>query len=119
MKIVSRGDQNGTLSICPPLILVPTPLGNLGDLTHRAVQVLENCDLVACEDTRRTRGLLAHLGIDKPLQRFDDHASQDAFDRVTAALINGQTVAYCSVRGMPGINDQDLRSRASREKGSW
>jgi 16S rRNA (cytidine1402-2'-O)-methyltransferase len=100
------------------LILVPTPLGNLGDLTHRAVQVLENCDLVACEDTRRTGGLLAHLGIDKPLQRFDDHASRDAFDRVTSALINGQTVAYCSDAGMPGINDPGFEiARIAREKG--
>lgn len=100
------------------LILVPTPLGNLGDLTHRAVQVLEGCDLVACEDTRRTGGLLAHLGIDKPLQRFDDHASEDAFDRVTSALINGRTVAYCSDAGMPGINDPGFEiARIAREKG--
>ena len=100
------------------LILVPTPLGNLGDLTHRAVQALESCDLVACEDTRRTGGLLAHLAIDKPLQRFDDHASQDAFERVTAALINGQTVAYCSDAGMPGINDPGFEiARIARANG--
>ncbi len=100
------------------LILVPTPLGNLGDLTHRAVQALEGCDLVACEDTRRTGGLLAHLGIDKPLQRFDDHAGEAAFERVTAALVNGQTVAYCSDAGMPGINDPGFEiARIARENG--
>jgi len=87
------------------LILVPTPLGNLGDLTRRAVETLESCDLVACEDTRRTGGLLKHLGIDKPLQRFDDHAGQAAYDRVAQALQTGQTVAYCSDAGMPGVND--------------
>lgn len=100
------------------LILIPTPLGNLGDLTHRSVQVLESCDLVACEDTRRTGGLLAHLGIDKPLQRFDDHAGEAAFDRVTAALVNGQVVAYCSDAGMPGINDPGFEiARIARENG--
>ena len=81
------------------LILVPTPLGNLGDLTHRAVTALEDCDLVACEDTRRTGGLLAHLGIDKPLMRFDDHAGLDAAERVAQALAGGRTVAYCSDAG--------------------
>lgn len=101
------------------LILVPTPIGNLGDLTHRAVEALESCDLVACEDTRRTGGLLAHLGIDKPLQRFDDHASEDAFARVGAALASGQTVAYCSDAGMPGINDPGFEiARLAREAGA-
>ena len=100
------------------LILVPTPLGNLGDLTHRAVSALETCDLVACEDTRRTGGLLAHLGIDKPLMRFDDHASLDAAERVAQALAGGQTVAYCSDAGMPGINDPGFElARLAREAG--
>lgn len=100
------------------LILVPTPIGNLGDLTHRAVQALEDCDLVACEDTRRTGGLLKHLGIEKPMQRFDDHAGEQAFERVTATLLNGQTVAYCSDAGMPGINDPGFEiARVARENG--
>ncbi len=101
------------------LILVPTPIGNLGDLTHRAVEALETCDLVACEDTRRTGGLLAHLGIEKPLQRFDDHASEEAFARVGAALASGLTVAYCSDAGMPGINDPGFEiARLAREAGA-
>jgi 16S rRNA (cytidine1402-2'-O)-methyltransferase len=100
------------------LILVPTPLGNLGDLTHRAVETLEACDLVACEDTRRTGGLLAHLGIDKPLLRFDDHASLDAAERVAQALAAGRTVAYCSDAGMPGVNDPGFElARLAREAG--
>ena len=100
------------------LILVPTPLGNLGDLTHRAVEALEGCDLVACEDTRRTGGLLAHLGIDKPLQRFDDHASLEAAERVAQALAAGRTVAYCSDAGLPGINDPGFElARLAREAG--
>ena len=87
------------------LILVPTPLGNLGDLTQRALEALRSCDVVACEDTRRTGGLLGHLEIEKPLMRFDDHAGLEATDRFTAALLAGKTVAYCSDAGMPGVND--------------
>jgi 16S rRNA (cytidine1402-2'-O)-methyltransferase len=87
------------------IIFVPTPLGNLGDITARAVSALESCDLVVCEDTRRTGLLLKHLGIEKPLQRFDDHAGGREADILANALASGKTVAYCSDAGMPGIND--------------
>lgn len=87
------------------LVLVPTPLGNLGDITLRAIETLQTCDLVACEDTRRTGKLLSHLDIEKPLMRFDDHADDTARTRVELALRAGQTLAYCSDAGMPGIND--------------
>ena len=101
------------------LILVPTPLGNLGDLTFRAVEALRECDLVACEDTRRTGGLLAHLELDKPLMRFDDHAGADAAQRVRQALAAGRTVAYCSDAGLPGINDPGFElGRMAREAGA-
>jgi len=100
------------------LILVPTPLGNLGDMTGRGVDALRDCDLVACEDTRRTGGLLVHLGIEKPLMRFDDHASAEARDRIILALASGQTVAYCSDAGMPGVNDPGFElARLARETG--
>lgn len=101
------------------LILVPTPIGNLGDLTRRAVEALETCDLVACEDTRRTGGLLKHLGIDKPLLRFDDHAGEGAYERIGLELGSGRTVAYCSDAGMPGINDPGFEiARAARAAGA-
>jgi 16S rRNA (cytidine1402-2'-O)-methyltransferase len=87
------------------LILVPTPLGNLGDLTERAVDALRDCDRVACEDTRRTGGLLKHLDVEKPLLRFDDHAPKESEEAVEMALARGETVAYCSDAGMPGVND--------------
>jgi 16S rRNA (cytidine1402-2'-O)-methyltransferase len=101
------------------LILVPTPLGNLGDLTARAAEALGTCDLVACEDTRRTGKLLQHLGIDKPLRRFDDHAGAQEADSLASALASGKTVAYCSDAGMPGINDPGFElSRLAKEVGA-
>ncbi len=101
------------------LILVPTPIGNLGDLTERAKAALASADLVACEDTRRTGGLLKHLGIEKPLLRFDDHAGEEAFLRVAAELGQGKVIAYCSDAGMPGINDPGFEiARAAREAGA-
>ncbi|MCE1228211.1 MAG: 16S rRNA (cytidine(1402)-2'-O)-methyltransferase [Firmicutes bacterium] len=100
-------------------MLVPTPIGNLGDLTQRAAEALSECDLVACEDTRRTGGLLKHLGLEKPLLRFDDHASQSAQEQVLASLAQGRTVAYCSDAGMPGINDPGFElARMAREAGA-
>ena len=101
------------------LILVPTPIGNLGDLTVRAKEALTDADLVACEDTRRTGGLLKHLEIDKPLLRFDDHAGDAAYERLGLELAAGRTVAYCSDAGMPGINDPGFElARAARAAGA-
>ena len=101
------------------LILVPTPIGNLGDLTDRAREALAEADLVACEDTRRTGGLLKHLGIEKSLLRFDDHAGAAAFERLGLELAAGRTVAYCSDAGMPGINDPGFEiARAARVQGA-
>lgn len=101
------------------LILVPTPIGNLGDLTDRAKEALAEADLVACEDTRRTGGLLKHLGIEKPLLRFDDHAGAAAFERLGLEWASGRTVAYCSDAGMPGINDPGFEiARAARAAGA-
>ncbi len=101
------------------LILVPTPIGNLGDLTDRAREALAGADLVACEDTRRTGGLLKHLEIDKPLLRFDDHAGAAAYERLGLELAAGRTVAYCSDAGMPGINDPGFElARAARAAGA-
>lgn len=101
------------------LILVPTPIGNLGDLTDRAREALEAAALVACEDTRRTGKLLAHLGLERPLMRLDDHAGEAAHDRLAEALAQGRTVAYCSDAGMPGINDPGFEvARAARAVGA-
>jgi 16S rRNA (cytidine1402-2'-O)-methyltransferase len=105
-------------NVAAHLILVPTPLGNMGDMTGRAIEALRDCDMVACEDTRRTGGLLAHLEIEKPLLRFDDHAGVEARDRLAQALAMGRTVAYCSDAGMPGVNDPGFElARLARDMG--
>ncbi len=81
--------------------LVPTPVGNLGDITLRAVEVLRGADAVACEDTRRSGALLSHLGIRKPLVRLDAHT----MSRAAAVLERHPRLAYVSDAGTPGISD--------------
>lgn len=83
------------------LWLVPTPLGNLGDLTLRAAEVLRAADAVACEDTRRSRTLLTHLGLSKPLLRLDAHT----MGRASEVLERYPRLAYVSDAGTPGISD--------------
>lgn len=99
-------EQDGPLS--PGLYIVATPIGNLGDITMRAAEVLARCAGVACEDTRVTSKLVRHLGISKPLWRYDDHAS--AADR--ARLIDTMRhspVALVSDAGMPLVSDPGYR----------
>jgi 16S rRNA (cytidine1402-2'-O)-methyltransferase len=100
------------------LLIIGTPIGNLGDLSPRAVEALRSADLVLCEDTRHTRGLLTHFGIDKPTQRFDDH-TEDARGGTFADRIEaGETVALVSDAGMPVISDPGFRLvRIARERG--
>lgn len=81
--------------------LVPTPVGNLGDITLRAVEVLRGADAVACEDTRRTGALLTHLGLKRPLVRLDAHTMH----RAAQVLEKHPRLAYVSDAGTPGISD--------------
>ena len=91
------------------LILVATPIGNMGDLSDRARSALANADLVCCEDTRRTGLMLHNLGIDATLMRVDEHAEHDAIPRVLDALRDGLTVCLVSDAGTPGISDPGSR----------
>ena len=87
------------------LYLVPTPIGNLDDITLRAVNVLRSVDLILAEDTRTTAVLLRHLGIEKPLRshhKFNEHATVALFSETVAA---GRDVALVSDAGTPGISD--------------
>lgn len=94
--------------LSPGLYIVATPIGNLGDITLRAIDVLRRCDGVACEDTRVTGKLLKHLGISKPLWRYDDHAEARDRDRLIAAIGRG-AVALVSDAGTPLVSDPGYR----------
>jgi 16S rRNA (cytidine1402-2'-O)-methyltransferase len=87
------------------LYLVPTPLGNLGDITQRSVEILSKVDVVACEDTRRTLGLLNHLGISKSLVSYHAHSPEKRTRQVLAALESGKSVALVSDAGTPALSD--------------
>ena len=92
------------------LTLVATPIGNLGDMTQRAVDALANADLVCCEDTRRTGMLLTHLGISgKKYLVVNEHTEHDACEEIVAAVAAGRAVALVSDAGTPGISDPGER----------
>ncbi len=95
-------------TLAPGLYIVATPIGNLGDITMRAADVLARCDAIACEDTRVTRKLVAHLGIAKPLWRYDDHASDRDRERLLAAM-RDQAIALVSDAGTPLVSDPGYR----------
>jgi 16S rRNA (cytidine1402-2'-O)-methyltransferase len=87
------------------IYLVPTPLGNLEDITHRAVRVLKEADVVACEDTRTSGVLLQHYGIDTPRTSFHAHNEHGKAARLVDRMRAGETVALISDAGTPGISD--------------
>jgi 16S rRNA (cytidine1402-2'-O)-methyltransferase len=95
-------------SLSPGLYIVATPIGNLADVTRRAADVLARCDAIACEDTRVTRKLVRHLGIAKPLWRYDDHASPEARERLLEAM-RDKAVALVSDAGTPLVSDPGYR----------
>jgi 16S rRNA (cytidine1402-2'-O)-methyltransferase len=87
------------------LYVVATPIGNLADLSLRAIHVLALADAIACEDTRHSAPLLRHLGLDKPLVAVHEHNEREAAPAVLARLARGERVAYVSDAGTPGLSD--------------
>lgn len=87
------------------LYLVATPIGNLGDITLRALETLRSVDLIAAEDTRKTGRLLKHFGIDTPQLSYHDHNERQAVERIIGALRSGRSVAVVTNAGTPGISD--------------
>jgi 16S rRNA (cytidine1402-2'-O)-methyltransferase len=87
------------------LYVVATPIGNLADLSLRAIHVLSLVDAVACEDTRHSAPLLRQLGLDKPLMAVHEHNERDAAQAVIARLARGERVAYVSDAGTPAVSD--------------
>lgn len=91
------------------LVICPTPIGNLGDMTLRTLEELRDADAVCAEDTRVTGKLLAHFGIEKRLERLDEAAISHQAGRVAERVAAGETVAFCSDAGMPGVSDPGAR----------
>ncbi len=92
------------------IVIVPTPIGNLADITLRALEILRSADRIACEDTRHSAPLLAHHGIPhKPLISLHEHNEARRAPELAAAAHGGETIALISDAGMPGISDPGYR----------
>lgn len=91
--------MNGMLYLCA------TPIGNLGDVSARCLETFQSADLIACEDTRRTRQLLNHFGIQKPLTSYHEHNKREKGEYITGLLKQGKNVVLVSDAGTPAISD--------------
>jgi len=87
------------------LYVVATPIGNLGDITLRAIETLKSVDAIAAEDTRHTSGLLTHFGISKKLIAVHEHNEQQSAEKLLVAVKNGESIALVTDAGTPGISD--------------
>ncbi|HPN54901.1 MAG TPA: 16S rRNA (cytidine(1402)-2'-O)-methyltransferase [Candidatus Moranbacteria bacterium] len=99
------------------LYIVATPIGNLEDITLRALRILKEVDLVVCEDTRVTSKLLSHYNISKPLLSLHQHSKETQFEKIIFQIKDGKSVAYVSDAGTPGISDpgNQLVAAAAKE----
>jgi 16S rRNA (cytidine1402-2'-O)-methyltransferase len=101
------------------LFLVATPIGNLEDITYRAVRILKEADLIACEDTRQTRKLLDHYGIERPVTSYHEFNESERAEELGARLATGLRIALVSDAGMPLVSDPGYRLvRAAIEAGA-
>lgn len=91
------------------LFVVSTPIGNLDDITLRAIKVLTDCDVVAAEDTRHSGILLKHLGISKPMLSYHEHNEAARTEQLITRMQQGERVALITDAGMPGISDPGVR----------
>lgn len=99
--------------LAPGLYLVATPIGNLGDITLRALEVLKRVDRIACEDTRHTQKLLNHYGIATPTESCHEHNEFERAAEFVLAIREGARIAVVSDAGMPGISDPGSRLAAA------
>lgn len=101
------------------LFIVATPIGNLEDMTHRAVRILSEVDYVLCEDTRVTGRLMERYEIETKLRRYDAHASEGVHEQILADLAKGKRIALVSDAGTPGVSDPGVLLIArAREAGA-
>ena len=102
----------------PLIYLIATPIGNLGEMSKRALDVLQEMDVIAAEDTRNTYSLLSHFGIKKELFSLREHNEIEATEHLLRLVKNGKKVAYVSDAGYPGISDPGyLLVKKAREEG--
>jgi 16S rRNA (cytidine1402-2'-O)-methyltransferase len=100
------------------LYVVATPIGNLGDLSSRALATLGGVDVIACEDTRTTGSMLSRLGIRRELVAYHEHNEREAAEQLADAVATGRSVAVVSDAGTPGLSDPGFRLvRACRRRG--
>src|SRR3954467_11985799 len=112
------GQSVAAPALAPALYLVATPIGNLRDITLRALEVLAAADVIACEDTRVSRKLLDHYGITTPLTPYHDHNAATARPKLLASLAAGAAVALISDAGTPLISDPGFKlAREARAAG--
>src|SRR5437870_9050369 len=104
----SNSNQN-TRAPGPKMYLVATPIGNLVDITLRALRVLKEVDLIACEDTRQTQKLLSHYGIEKRTVSYHEHNEMTRAAELIVDVERGASIALVSDAGMPGISDPGFR----------
>lgn len=91
------------------LLVVSTPIGNLGDLSQRASEALGSADLIACEDTRVTRKLLDHIGSAQPTLAYHEHNERERASELAARIASGETIAIVSDAGTPVLSDPGFR----------
>ena len=91
------------------LYMVGTPIGNLDDITLRALNTLKEVDVIACEDTRHTSNLLSHFDIKKRLIACHSYNEEESAKGIIALLDQGMNIAYCSDAGTPGVSDPGAR----------
>src|SRR5258708_6556962 len=114
-RYVLKGQAINAPALAPGLYVTATPIGNLRDITLRALETLAAADLIACEDTRVTRKLLDHYGIATPLTPYHDHNAAQARPKLLARLAAGAAVALVSDAGTPLISDPGFKLvRAAR-----
>src|SRR5690606_35138223 len=89
----------------PTLYLVSTPIGNLGDITKRAIETLQIVDLILCEDTRVSGKLLSYLGIKKPLESYQQYNEKEKANEIIDKMKSGMSIALISDAGTPLVND--------------